>query len=36
MLRITAKQQLMREIVDVLSVLTDEAKLVWGEKGLLR
>ncbi len=34
MLRITAKQQLMREIVDVLSVLTDEAKLVWGEKGL--
>ena len=34
MLRITAKQQLMREIVDVLSVLTSEAKLVWGEKGL--
>jgi proliferating cell nuclear antigen len=34
MLRITAKQQLMREIVDILSVLTDEAKLVWGEKGL--
>ncbi len=33
-LRITAKQQLMREIVDILSVLTDEAKLVWGEKGL--
>jgi proliferating cell nuclear antigen len=24
----------MREIVDILSVLTDEAKLVWGEKGL--
>ena len=34
MLRITAKQQLMREIVDILSVLTSEAKLVWGEKGL--
>ena len=34
MLRITAKQQLMREIVDILSVLTPEAKLVWGEKGL--
>ncbi|MBJ16729.1 MAG: hypothetical protein CMB66_00560 [Euryarchaeota archaeon] len=34
MLRITAKQQLMREIVDILSVLTNEAKLVWGEKGL--
>ena len=34
MLRITAKQQLMKDIVDVLSVLTDEAKLVWGEKGL--
>jgi proliferating cell nuclear antigen len=34
MLRITAKQQLMREIVDVLSVLTAEAKLVWGENGL--
>ncbi len=24
----------MREIVDILSVLTSEAKLVWGEKGL--
>ena len=34
MLKITAKQQLMREIVDILSVLTTEAKLVWGEKGL--
>ncbi len=34
MIRITAKQQLMREIVDILSVLTSEAKLVWGEKGL--
>ena len=34
MLRITAKQQLMREIVDILSVLTDEAKLDWGDKGL--
>tara|TARA_Y100001960_G_C14641857_1_gene811290 strand:+ start:465 stop:1211 length:747 start_codon:yes stop_codon:yes gene_type:complete len=34
MLRITAKQQLMREIVDILSVLTNEAKLDWGEKGL--
>lgn len=34
MLRITAKQQLMREIVDILSVLTSEAKLAWGEKGL--
>ena len=33
-MRITAKQQLMKDIVDVLSVLTDEAKLVWGEKGL--
>ena len=32
MLRITAKQQLMREIVDILSVLTSEAKLVWGER----
>jgi|TARA_B110001454_G_scaffold140218_1_gene130201 proliferating cell nuclear antigen len=34
MLRVTAKQQLMREIVDLLSVLTDEAKLCWGENGL--
>ncbi|MFQ3344114.1 MAG: proliferating cell nuclear antigen [Candidatus Thalassarchaeaceae archaeon] len=34
MLRVTAKQQLMREIVELLSVLTEEAKLVWGEKGL--
>ena len=34
MLRVTAKQQLMREIVDVLSVLTSDAKLAWGENGL--
>ena len=34
MLRITAKQQLMREIVDMLSLLTPDARLVWGEKGL--
>ncbi len=34
MLKITAKQQLMKEIVDILSVLTTEAKLIWGEKGL--
>ncbi len=34
MLRVTAKQQLMREIVDLLSVLTEEAKLCWGENGL--
>ena len=34
MLRVTAKQQLMREIVDLLSVLTEEAKLSWGENGL--
>ena len=34
MLRVTANTQLMREIVDVLSVLTEEAKLVWGENGL--
>ena len=34
MLRVTAKQQLMREIVELLSVLTEEAKLLWNEKGL--
>ncbi len=34
MLRVTAKQQLMREIVVLLSVLTEEAKLCWGENGL--
>ena len=34
MLRVTAKQQLMREIVDLLSVLTEEAKLSWGENGM--
>ncbi|RZD50784.1 MAG: hypothetical protein CXT65_01125 [Methanobacteriota archaeon] len=34
MLRVTANTQLMREIVDLLSVLTEEAKLSWGEKGL--
>ena len=34
MLRVTARQQLMREIVDLLSVLTEEAKLSWGENGL--
>ena len=34
MLRVTAKTQLMREIVDLLSVLTEEAKMSWGEKGL--
>ena len=34
MLRVTAKQQLMREIVELLSVLTEEAKLLWSEKGL--
>ena len=35
MLRVTAKQQLVREIVEVLSVLNEEAKIVWGENGLL-
>ena len=34
MLKITAKQQLIREVVDILSVLTVDAKLSWGEKGL--
>ena len=34
MLRVTARQQLMKEIVDLLSVLTEEAKLSWGESGL--
>ena len=34
MLGVTAKQQLMREIVVLLSVLTEEAKLCWGENGL--
>ena len=34
MLRVTANTQLMREIIDLLSVLAEEAKLVWGEKGL--
>ena len=34
MLRVTANTQLMKEIVDLLSVLTEEAKLVWGENGL--
>jgi len=33
-LRVTARAQLMREIVDLLSVLTEEAKMSWGEKGL--
>ena len=33
MLRVTANTQLMREIIDLLSVLAEEAKLVWGEKG---
>ena len=31
MLRVTANTQLMREIIDLLSVLAEEAKLVWGE-----
>ena len=35
MLRVTAKQQLVREIVEVLSVLNEEAKIVWGENGLV-
>tara|TARA_A100001234_G_C12502632_1_gene332545 strand:+ start:27 stop:773 length:747 start_codon:yes stop_codon:yes gene_type:complete len=35
MLRVTAKQQLVREIVEVLSVLNEEAKIIWGENGLL-
>ena len=35
MLRVTAKQQLVREIVEVLSVLNEEAKIIWGEEGLL-
>ncbi len=34
MLRVTANTQLMKEIVDLLSVLTEDAKLVWGENGL--
>ena len=34
MLRVTANTQLMKEIVDLLSVLTEEAKLVWKENGL--
>ena len=35
MLRVTAKQQVMREIVDLLSILdNEEAKFRWGEKGL--
>ena len=34
MLRVTANTQLMREIIDLLSVLAEEAKLVWGENGL--
>ena len=34
MLRVTANTQLMRDIIDLLSVLAEEAKLVWGEKGL--
>ena len=34
MLRVTASTPLMREIVDLLSVLTEEAKMSWGEKGL--
>jgi len=33
-LRVTARVQLMKEIVDLLSVLTEEAKLVWKENGL--
>ena len=35
MLRVTAKQQLVREIVEVLSVLNEEAKIIWGENGLV-
>ena len=34
MLRVTAKQQLMREIVELLSVLTEEEKTIVNEKGL--
>ena len=34
MLRVTANTQLMKEIVDLLSVLTEDAKLVWKENGL--
>ena len=34
MLRVPANTQLMKEIVDLLSVLTEEAKLVWKENGL--
>jgi DNA polymerase III sliding clamp (beta) subunit (PCNA family) len=33
-LRVTARVQLMKEIVDLISVLTEEAKLVWKENGL--
>jgi len=33
-LRVTANTQLMREIIELLSVLTEEAKMSWGEKGL--
>ena len=34
MLRVTAEQELVRGVVDLLSVLTGEAKLCWGENGL--
>ena len=34
MLRVTANTQLMREIIDLLSVLAEEAKLVWGGEGV--
>ena len=33
-LRVTARVELMKEIVDLLSMLTEEAKLVWKENGL--
>jgi len=34
MLRVTATTQLMKEIVELLSVVTDEAKMSWGENGV--
>ena len=34
MLRVTANTGLLKEITDCLSILTEEVKLSWGEKGL--
>ena len=34
MLRVTANTGLLREIADCLSILSDEVRMVWGEKGL--